>query len=622
MANAISNRLDVSELDYDNLRQNLKTFLQNQAEFSDYDFEGSGMAVLIDLLAYNTHYLAYNANMLSNELYLDSADIRKNVVALAKQLGYTPSSVKSPTAIIDVTVNNVPSGTASITMAKGTSYSTTIDNITYNFITNEDITTTPTDGVYKFSNVNIYEGTSVSFQYTVDSSDVDQKFIIPTPFADTSLLKVKVQNSASDTTTNTYTKSQTLTELDSTSKVYFLQEQGDGRFEVYFGDGVLGKSLTDGNIVILEYVVTNMGQSNGASSFILGSTVGGFTDVSVSTVSNAQGGSVAQSNNSIRFNAPLSFQSQNRAVTVKDYETLTQTFYPNAQSISAYGGEDAETPVYGTVYIGIVPRSGATLTEATKTNIVNNLKKYNVASVTPVIVTPETTSIILTSNVRFNENATIKSGDTIRSNVISSIRNYSTTNLQKFEGLFRYSQLVQDIDDTDTSILSNITTVKIRKDFTPTTGSAITYNIYFRNALYNPHSGHNTTAGGILESTGFKIQGNDNEMFLNDDGEGNVRMYYLVSGVKTYQNNTQGTINYTTGQVTLTSLNIASISNIRGSASTVIELTVNPRSNDVIPVRDQILEIDVANSSISVETDSFASGTSDGGTTYTTTSSY
>ncbi len=372
MANAISNRLDVSELDYDNLRQNLKTFLQNQAEFSDYNFEGSGMAVLIDLLAYNTHYLAYNANMLSNELYLDSADIRKNVVALAKQLGYTPSSVKSPTAIIDVTVNNVPSGTASITMAKGTSYSTTIDNITYNFITNEDITTTPTDGVYKFSNVNIYEGTSVSFQYTVDSSDVDQKFIIPTPFADTSLLKVKVQNSASDTTTNTYTKSQTLTELDSTSKVYFLQEQGDGRFEVYFGDGVLGKSLTDGNIVILEYIVTNMGQSNGASSFILGSTVGGFTDVAISTSSAAQGGSVAQSNNSIRFNAPLSFQSQNRAVTVKDYETLTQTFYPNAQSISAYGGEDAETPVYGTVYIGIVPRSGATLTEATKTNIVNN----------------------------------------------------------------------------------------------------------------------------------------------------------------------------------------------------------------------------------------------------------
>ena len=622
MANAISNRLDVSELDYDGIRNNLKTFLQNQAEFSDYDFEGSGMSVLLDLLAYNTHYLSFNANMLSNELYLDSADIRKNVVALAKQLGYTPTSVTSPVAAIDITVNNVPTTTASITMAKGTPFTTTINQVTYDFITNEAITIQPTDGVYKFENVNIYEGTAVSFQYTVDSSDVDQKFIIPSNLADTTTLKVKVQNSSSDTTTNTYTKSQTLTELDSTSKVYFLQEQDDGRFEVYFGDGVLGKSVIDGNIIILEYIVTNKDASNGASTFNLGGTVGGFTDVSITTKSVAQGGSIAQTNNSIRFNAPLNFQSQNRAVTVKDYETLTQTFYPNADSISAYGGEDAETPVYGTVYIGIVPKSGSTLTETTKLGIVNNLKKYNVASVTPVIVTPETTSIILTSTVKYNENATTKSADTLRSNVISTLSSYSGTNLQKFEGLFRYSQLVQDIDDTDTSILSNITTLKIRKDFTPTTGSAITYQVYFRNALYNPHSGHNTSAGGILESSGFKIQGSDEEMFLNDDGQGNVRMYYLVSGVKTYQNNTQGTINYTTGQITLTSLNIASISNIRGSASTVIELTVKPDSNDVIPVRDQILQIDVANSSVTVLTDSFASGTSDGGTTYTTTSSY
>ena len=566
------------------------------------------MSVLLDLLAYNTHYLSYNANMLSNELYLDSADIRKNVVSLARQLGYTPTSVTSPMATIDITVNNVPTTVASITMIKGTTFTTQINRVTYNFLTNEDITTTPTDGVYKFSNVKIYEGTSVSYSYTVDSSDVDQKFILSSNLA--------------DTTTNTYTKSQTLTQLDSTSKVYFLQECDDGKNEVYFGDGVLGKSLTDGNIITLEYIVTNKEVSNGSSSFVLGGTVGGFTDVSISTVSVAQGGSVAQSNNSIRFNAPLQYQSQNRAVTVKDYETLTQTFYPNAESISAYGGEDAETPVYGKVYIGIVPQSGATLTETSKLNIVNNLKKYNLASVTPVIVTPETTSIILTSNVKFDENATTKTADTLKTLVTTSITNYSTSKLQKFEGLFRYSQLVQDIDDTDTSILSNITTLKIRKDFTPTLSSAVTYQVYFRNALYNPHSGHNTDMGGILESSGFKISGNDNEMFLNDDGAGNVRMYYLVSGVKTYQNNTQGTINYATGQVTITSLNIASISNIRGSASTVIELTVNPSSNDVIPVRDQILEIDVANSNVTVESDSFASGTSDGGTTYTTSSSY
>ena len=622
MANAISNRLDVSELDYDGIRNNLKTFLQSQAEFSDYDFEGSGLSVLLDLLAYNTHYLAFNANMLSNELYLDSADIRKNVVALAKQLGYTPTSVTSPFATIDITVNDVPTTVASITMIKGTVFTTQINRVSYNFLTNEDITTTPTDGVYKFSNVKIYEGTSVSYSYTVDSSDVDQKFILSSNFADTTTLKVKVQNSSSDTTTNTYTKSQTLTELDSTSKVYFLQEGDDGRNEVYFGDGVLGKSLTDGNIINLEYIVTNKEVSNGASSFTLGGTVGGFTGVSITTVSVAQGGSVAQSNNSIRFNAPLQYQAQNRAVTVKDYETLTQTFYPNAESISAYGGEDAETPVYGAVYIGIVPKSGSTLTEATKQNIVNNLKKYNVASVTPVIVTPETTSIIITSNVKYSQNATTKTGDSIRSNVITTLSTHSITNLQKFEGLFRYSQLIQDIDDTDTSILSNITTLRIRKDFTPTLSSAITYQVYFRNALYNPHSGHNTTAGGILESSGFKIQGNDNEMFLNDDGQSNIRMYYLVSGVKTYLNNTQGIINYTTGQITLTSLNITSISNIRGSVSTVIEIVVKPNSNDVIPVRDQILQIDVANSQVVVETDSFASGTSDGGTTYTTTTSY
>ena len=622
MATSTSKRLDVSDLDYDQIRNNLKLFLQNQAEYSDYDFEGSGMSVLLDLLAYNTHYLAYNANMLSNELYLDSADIRKNVVALAKQLGYTPTSVSAPQAVIDITVNNVPTTVASITMAKGTTFGTTIDQINYNFITNEAITIQPTDGVYKFSNVTLYEGTAVSFQYTVDSSDIDQKFIIPNEQADTTTLNVIVQNSSSDTTQNTYTKSQTLTELDSTSKVYFLQETADGRYEVYFGDGVLGKSLEDGNIVILEYIATNMDESNGASSFTLDGNVGGFTNVSIATVSNAQGGSLAQSNNSIRFNAPLQFQSQNRAVTVKDYETLTQQFYPNAVSISAYGGEDAETPVYGKVYIGIVPQSGATLTETSKLNIVNNLKKYNLASVTPVIVTPETTSIILTSNVKFDENATTKTADTLKTLVTTSITNYSTTKLQKFEGLFRYSQLVQDIDDTDTSILSNITTLKIRKDFTPTLSSAVTYQVYFRNALYNPHSGHNTDMGGILESSGFKISGNDNEMFLNDDGAGNVRMYYLVSGVNTYENNTQGTINYTTGQITLTSLNVASISNIRGATSTTIELTVTPNSNDVVPVRDQIIEIDISNSNITVETDSFVGGSADAGVGYTTTSSY
>jgi len=616
-----SNKLTVSDLDFDNVKTNLKTFLQSQSEFQDYDFEGSGFAVLLDLLAYNTHYLGFNANMLANEMYLDSADIRKNIVSLAKMLGYTPTSAKAPTANIDITINN---GTgATVTMAKGTVFTSSIGGTSYQFVTNAETTISPLEGVYKFSSVPIFEGTLTTFKYTVDSNDPDQKFIIPNVNADTTTLKVTVQNSSSDTTTQVYTKASGIVGLDTTSKVYFLQESDEGKFEVYFGDGIIGKSLSDGNIVILEYVVTNKTAANGASSFALSGAIGGFSNVSIVTTSNAQGGSEPQTKESVRFNAPLQYSAQDRAVTTSDYETKILELYPNAQAVSAWGGEDEETPIYGTVKISIKAASGSTLTNATKLDLVTQLKKFNVASVVPEIVDPETTSILLTSNVKYDSNATTKTSDTIKSNIITTLTNFNTNNLQKFDSVFRYSKVSKAIDDTDTSILSNITTLKIRKEFTPTLNSSTLYNVYFRNALYNPHSGHNSAAGGILESTGFKVDGDTtNEMFLDDDGQGNVRRYYIVSGVRTYANNTQGTINYSSGQVTLNSLNIASISNIRGSASTVIELTVKPNSNDVVPVRNQILEIDTANSSITVTADSFVGGSADAGVGYTTTSSY
>ena len=618
-----SNKLEVSELDFDAIKLNLKTFLQNQSEFQDYDFEGSGFAVLLDLLAYNTHYLGFNANMLANEMYLDSADIRKNIVSLAKMLGYTPTSSKAPSALIDITMNNVTGSPATVTAAKGTVFTTTVDGTSYQFVTNAETTISPTNGVYKFESLEILEGTLVTFKYTVDSSDVDQRFIIPTINADTTTLKVSIQNSASDSTTNTYSKATSFTSLNDESKVYFIQESDEGKFEVYFGDGIVGKSLTDGNIVNLEYVVTNKTEANGASAFTLSGTIDGLSDVSISTVSNAQGGSEPQTKESIRFNAPLQYSAQDRAVTTSDYETKILELYPNAQAVSAWGGEDEETPVYGTVKISIKAASGSTLTNATKVDLVTQLKKFNVASVTPEIVDPETTKILLTSVVKFDTNSTIKTADTIKSNVLTTLTNFNSTNLQKFDSIFRYSKVSKAIDDTDTSILSNITTLKIRKEFTPTLSSSTLYNIYFRNALYNPHAEHNKAAGGILESSGFKVDGDTtNEMFLDDDGNGNVRRYYIVSGVRTYANNTQGTINYSTGQITLNSLNIASISNIRGSASTVVELTVKPNSNDVVPVRNQILEIDTANSSITVTADSFVGGSADAGVGYTTTSSY
>ena len=616
-----TNKLTVSDLDFDRIKDNLKTFLRSQAEFSDYDFEGSGFSILLDLLAYNTHYLGFNANMLANEMYLDSADIRKNIVSIAKMLGYTPTSAKAPTATINILINNA-SG-ASVTMDKGTVFTSSISGTSYQFVTNASHTLTPLNGVYQFSSITIYEGTLTTFKYTVNTSDPDQRFIIPSSNADTTTLRVQVQNSSSDTTTATYTLATGITSLDETSRVYFLQEVEDGKFEVYFGDGVIGKALADGNIVILEYVVTNKTEANGASTFALSGAIETFSDVTITTVSSAQGGAEPQGKESIKFNAPLQYSAQDRAVTTSDYESLVQTIYPNAQSVSAWGGEDDETPVYGVVKIAIKAASGSTLTDATKQSIITQLKKYNVASVVPEIIDPETTSLLITSNVKYDEKATTKTADTLKSEITTALSNYSSNTLQKFDSMFRYSKVVELIDDVDTSILSNITTLRIRKNFTPTIGSSTRYDVYFRNSLYNPHSGHKSASGGILSSTGFKVTGDTTTVYyLDDDGTGNVRRFYFVGSVRTYVNNTQGTIDYSTGQITINSLNVSNVENIRGAASTVIELTVQPNSNDIVPVRDQILEIDTANSSITVSADTFVGGSADAGVGYTTSSSY
>ena len=613
-------KLDISELDFDAIKVNLKNFLSKQSEFSDYNFEGSGFAILLDLLAYNTHYLGFNANMLANEMYLDSADIRANIVSLAKMLGYTPTSAKAPVASLDIIVNG-PVGTT-LVMDKGTTFTTSVDGTTYNYITNEEISTSPVDGVFKFSNVSVYEGTATQFRYTVDEQDPDQKFIIPSANADTSTLKVKVQTSLQDATSTTFTQVTGLTKLSNESAIYFLNETETGKFQVTFGDGVLGRKLQQGNIVILDYIVSNKSLSNGAKTFTPAGTIGGFSDIQVTTKSVSQGGSEAETKESIRYNAPLQYTAQDRAVTTSDYEGKVLSIYPNAQSVSAWGGEDDETPVYGVVKIAIKAASGSTLTTQTKKDIVDRLKEYNVGSITPQIVDPEVTSILLTCNAKFDAASTTKDAETLKSDIITKLTNYNTSTLQKFDSVFRYSKVVKEIDDADVSILSNITTLKIRKSFAPTLNSSLKYNVYFRNALYNPHTGHNSTMGGILSSTGFKVNGSDLEQFLDDDGQGNVRRYYLSGATRVYTNSTQGTIDYSTGAITINSLQVTTISNIRGSASSVIELTVQPSSNDIVPVRDQILEIDIANSTINVDKDTFVGGASDAGVGYNTTSAY
>ena len=618
----MATKLEISELDFDGIKANLKNFLSQQDEFRDYDFEGSGMSVLLDILAYNTHYMGFNANMLANEMFLDSADIRASVVSKAKQVGYTPTSATSSQAKIDVVVNDATG--ASLTMARGTQFSTTVDGTSYNFVNNADISITPSDGVYKFSNVDIFEGTFLNFKYTVNTSDTDQRFIIPNDNVDTNTLTVKIQESSSDSTTNTYTLATGITGLDSTSKVYFLQEVENGRYEVYFGDGVLGKAVADGNIVIFDYINTNRTEANGASTFTLNGTIGGFSSATITTVDNANSGADPESISSIKYNAPRDYGTQDRAVTADDYKVLVKSLYANAQAVQVYGGEDAAVPEYGKVFISIKAKSGTNLTESTKNSIVQSLKQYAVASVRPTIIDPETTFITLDTSFKYDTTATTKDSSTLATDVLSVITNYNNDTLQNFTGVFRHSKLLENINNADTSILSNITTVKMYKTITPTLNSALKYTVSFNNAFYNPHSGHNASGGGVISSTGFKISNDSstNEHFLDDDGAGNLRVYYLSGTTRIYTSSTFGTVNYTTGEVVLTSANITSISNVDGAASTLIRVFAIPNSNDIVPVRNQVLQIDTANSTVSADIDTVESGSSQAGTTYTTSSSY
>ena len=623
-------RLRVTELDFDNIKENLKTFLKAQTEFKDYDFEGSGMNILLDTLANNTHYLGFNANMLANEMFLDSASLRSSVVSHAKSLGYEVSSSRAPVATINVSLSTDAN---TKTMSAGTAFTTSIDGVDYQFVTIADVTSSNTGSAVPFDSVKIYEGTYVTSSYTADSSEVDQRFLLNDARADTSTLTVKVQNSSSDTTTTTYTKATDITQLSSSSTVYYLQETDSGLFEVYFGDGVVSKGLSDGNIVTLQYVVTNRTLANGASSFSSPSSIDGVTGITVTTVANATGGSNPETVESIKLNAPLDYASQGRAVTIDDYKTYTKKLFPNTQAVSVWGGEDgsydtstgvSSNPEYGKVFISIKSTTGENLTTVQKSNLVTAFAPYKVASVTPVIVDPETIFLILNVSFQYDSTATTSTKDELASLIATTISNYNSSDLQEFNSSFRHSKLLRLIDDTDTAILNNTTTVTMGKFFTPVNASS-SYNINFNNAFFNPHSGHNAEAGGIIASTGFQLDNDTTtEYFFDDDGSGNLRIYSLSSGVRTYLNSAAGTIDYTNGTISTTSLFISAVSNVDGESSTKIRITAIPKSNDVVPVRNQILEIDLVNTTTGGNVDAQATTgvgytVSATGTTSTTT---
>ena len=632
---AVNNkRLRVTELDFDDIKDNLKVFLKNQTQFKDYDFEGSGMNILLDTLAYNTHYLAFNANMVANEMFLDSSSLRSSVVSHAKALGYEVSSARAPTATINV---NLSTTAATKTMPAGTAFTSTVDGTSYQFVTISDITSSNTGNNVPFDSVTVYEGTYVTAKFVVDTSNVDQRFILADPRSDTSTLVVKVQNSTTDTTTTTYTKATDITQLSASSTVYYLQEIETGRYEVYFGDGVVSQAVSDGNIVQLQYVITNKTVANGASTFTSPSSIDGVTNITVTTVTTATGGAEPESIQSIKLNAPLDYASQGRAVTTKDYEVYVKRLFPNTQAVSVWGGEDgsydsstgvSSTPEYGKVFISVKSTTGVDLTSAQKTNLETALAPYKVASVTPVVVDAETTSLILGITIMYDSSATTYNADQIASLVATTVSNYNSSDLQSFNAPFRHSKLLGLIDNTDSSILNSVATVTMAKNFTPTLSVSTSYRLNFNNKFLNPHSGHNAENGGIISSTGFYLNGNTSvEYFFDDDGTGNLRSYSLVAGVRTYNNLTAGTVDYENGLITINAIIITAIGDVDNATSTVIRITALPNSNDITPVRNQILEIDLTNTTYNGSVDATTSTgvgystTTTGGTTTTTVSS-
>ena len=616
MATNSKGRIEITDLDFDQVKDNFKTFLSQQTHFTDYNFEGSSISVLMDLLAYNTHYMAFHANMLANEMFIDTSLTRASAVSHAKALGYLPSSPKASNTYIDITVRNVPISQKSLVMSAGTSFTTTINDVSYNFVTISDHTATSDTGIFVFSNVRIYEGTRVRYTYTVNSANLEQRFIIPAANVDTGTLVVSVQASTSDTTTEVYILNTDYTTITPTSLIYFLQEIENGKFEVYFGDGVNGKKPIDGNIVILDYVVTSGTLADGASAFTAETTIGGYSDISVVTTGGStSGGGDAETVDSIKFNAPLKYAAQGRAVTPDDYKSIVPTVFTNIKSIQCWGGEDNDPPIYGKVYIAIRPNTGTSLTNTTKTSIVTSLKKFNVASIIPEIVDPELLFLVLGVNIKYNSTLTTKAKSDIIALVETTISSFNTNNLQKFDSVFRHSNLLKSIDDTDVSILSSTATLKLKRIITPTINAITKYTISFNNTAYHPSA---SWAQTVVESTGFYLDGNSNEQFIDDDGSGNIRTFYLLGGTtKTITNAEAGTINYNTGEVVLTSFNIGATTNTNGT----IDVTIKPDSNDIIPVRQQVIEIDTVATTVTAEVDEFATGSATAGVGYTTSSS-
>ena len=572
-----NNALKVTSLDFDTIRSNLKTFLSSQNEFSDYDFEGSTISTLLDLMSYNTYYQSVYTNMVANEMFLDSAILRNNVVSNAKMLGYTPSSAQGSTATIQVNVT--PTGSPdSLTVAKNTAFTSTIDGVDYTFVTPEQSVILNASGTYS-ANLVIREGTPLTHRFTVNSNN-PVRYVIPNADVDTGSLAVTVQVSSSNTTSNTYTRATNITNVDENSPVYYLQENLDGKFELTFGDGVLGNRLQDGNIVIANYRVTNGSTTNGANNFVSPATIGGESNFTVNLISAASGGADRESIDSIKYNAPKNFQAQNRAVTTNDYKNIVLAENPDVQNLSVWGGEQNEPPVYGRVYMAAKPVTGNTLSSARKAAIVESLKSRQVQSIEAEMVDPTYLYIKPTIDVHFDSERTTLSSGELLTKVKNKIIGFETASLNDFKVEFLYSRFIRAIDDADDAITNNSTTIEMQQRVNHTIGSGISYTLNFNNAIFNPHAGH----VHAISSNAFTFNGLT--QYFDDDGNGNIRRYYFSSSqTRVVTDANAGTVNYLTGQIKLTNFNPTAID------GDILKINAKPASNEVIPVRAQIILI-------------------------------
>ena len=589
----------LTNLDYFEIRNSLRDYLRANSDFTDYDFEGSVFSNLLDLLAYNTYYTAFNTNMVANEMFLDSATLRDNVISIAKQLGYTPRSATAPEADINCTIDVSSAGTLnSLVFKRGSGFITTIDNGLYQYILQDDAKAAVNGNQAIFENLKIYEGTLIKQYLTVGSNAPE--VILDNVGIDVSTIRVNVYDSSTSTTFNIYTLSENILTLSPASQVFFVTEVEDENYKVSFGDGTLGKNLTPGQYVEVTYMVTAGEVTNSARVFTFNGVVEdengvifGINDVAVTVNSASYGGASIETVDSIKRNAPSLFGTQNRAVTSADYEAICRRIYPSIADVYSFGGEESNPPEYGKVKIVIKPSNAAFLTSFTKRQIQNEIKKFSVGSVTPEIIDSSILYIELKSKIYFQSSLTNKKPDAIRSAIIKNVESYlKNSDTEKFGGKFRYSRLVSAIDSTDKSVRSNLTEIIMRKDFYPSLNNKAYYELCFN----NPFDYDNDELA--LTSTGFVVQEYPNFTSYIEDRDGKIVLYRLDSqtGTKIILNSNIGNINYVTGEIQMFDVTI-----IKGSFDdNRIEVRLRPQFNDIIAIREMFLDVDIAQSTFTI----------------------